>query len=65
RQRLRELETQSAASTPTSSSGQLGLFAPPTDHPILDALEGIEPADLSPRQALDILFKLKDILHAS
>jgi len=65
RLRLRELETQSAASSPGNSSGQLGLFAPPTDHPILDALEGIEPADLSPRQALDILFKLKDILNAS
>ncbi|HWS04138.1 MAG TPA: DNA mismatch repair protein MutS, partial [Gammaproteobacteria bacterium] len=35
RLRLRELETQSAASSPGNSSGQLGLFAPPPDHPIL------------------------------
>ena len=63
RERLRELEQQ--ARVPTAAGGQLALFTAPADHPILDALEGIEPTDLSPRQALDILFKLKDILHSS
>jgi DNA mismatch repair protein MutS len=66
RRRLQELETQPAgAAAPTVSGGQLTLFTPPAEHPILDALEGIEPADLSPRQALDILFKLKELLHSN
>ncbi|HEY9199720.1 MAG TPA: DNA mismatch repair protein MutS [Gammaproteobacteria bacterium] len=64
RQRLRELEAQAASHTPAGGSGQLALFATAPDHPLLEALEGIEPADLSPRQALDILFKLKDLLHS-
>lgn len=63
RMRLRELETQTT--TAPINSGQLALFNTPADHPLLEALEGIEPADLSPRQALDILYKLKDILHSS
>ncbi|MBU1192951.1 MAG: DNA mismatch repair protein MutS [Gammaproteobacteria bacterium] len=65
RQRLQELETQSSTAAAPTRGGQLALFGTPPDHPILDALEGIEPADLSPRQALDILFKLKDILHSN
>ncbi|MDV3239442.1 MAG: DNA mismatch repair protein MutS [Gammaproteobacteria bacterium] len=64
RHRLHELENQRSASAAEPDGGQLALFTPPTDHPILDALEGIEPTDLSPRQALDILFKLKDLLDS-
>ncbi|MDX5409455.1 MAG: DNA mismatch repair protein MutS, partial [Thauera sp.] len=64
RQRLQELESQPARAADPGAGGQLALFSPPTEHPILEALEGIEPTDLSPRQALDILFKLKDLLHA-
>ncbi|MFA7386838.1 MAG: DNA mismatch repair protein MutS [Thiohalobacteraceae bacterium] len=62
RERLRLLEQQAGTAAP--AGGQLALFSAAPEHPILDALEGIEPSDLSPRQALDILFKLKDLLHS-
>ena len=62
RQRLHELETQ-PAQTSVPGGGQMALFNPAPEHPILDALDGIDPAELSPRQALDILFKLKELLN--
>ncbi len=78
RQRLHELENQPTGTA--ASGGQLALFTPPSDplirepipepiperipEPIVAALAGIEPTDLSPRQALDLLFTLKDLLDA-
>jgi DNA mismatch repair protein MutS len=32
-------------------------------HPALEALEGIKPDDLSPREALEELYRLKGLLH--
>lgn len=58
------LETQAA-------ERQLDLFAPPTEviaetppdnHPALSELQSIEPDDLTPRQALDALYRLKKML---
>jgi DNA mismatch repair protein MutS len=66
RTRLQELERQdwehplqTPARQPTPP--QIELFQPAEDHPLCEALEGIEPEDLTPRQALDILFKLKEL----
>lgn len=41
---------------------QLDLFTPPNFHPALDLIEKTNPEDISPRQALDILFELKALL---
>jgi DNA mismatch repair protein MutS len=38
---------------------QLTLFDAPTDHPAVEKLASINPDELSPRQALDILYTLK------
>ncbi len=48
-----------AASVSASASPQLGLFAPPMPSPVEEALRGIDPDSLSPREALDALYRLK------
>ncbi|HER19922.1 MAG TPA: DNA mismatch repair protein MutS, partial [Chromatiales bacterium] len=64
RRRLRELENQSR-SEPVP---QLDLFAfpepatAPEPDPALEALREIDPDALTPRQALDALYRLKDLL---
>jgi DNA mismatch repair protein MutS len=63
KQRLSELENQQAPSilpVQADSFQQLPLVA--DDHPALDTLRNIDANDLSPRQALDLLFKLKENL---
>jgi DNA mismatch repair protein MutS len=60
RRRLAELEQQSVA-----RAGQPDLFAaaPPAEparHPALDLLESIDPDAVTPREALDLLYKLKN-----
>ncbi|NOX09974.1 MAG: DNA mismatch repair protein MutS [Gammaproteobacteria bacterium] len=64
RQQLQRLEKGTGTQTTIQSAkenDQMGLFQSHDAHPLEDAMEGIEPEDLSPRQALDILFKLKNI----
>jgi len=63
KQRLLELEYQQAPSVlpeQSDSFQQLSLVA--NDHPALDALRDIDVNDLSPKQALDLLFELKATL---
>ena len=38
---------------------QIDLFAPPS--PALDALREVDPDTLTPRQALDLLYRLKNL----
>ena len=60
KQRLTELENKQAPSILPEQSDhfqQLPLVA--DDHPTLDTLRNIEVNDLSPKQALDLLFELK------
>ena len=40
---------------------QIDLFAPQRDHPLVDALRDIEPDHLTPRQALELVYKLKEL----
>ncbi len=63
KQRLVELETQQAPSIlppEAQSFEQLTLIA--DDHPVLDSLRSIDINELTPRQALDLLFELKATL---
>ena len=60
KQRLSELENQEVPSIlpePPESFQQLSLVT--DDHPALDELRNIDVNDLSPKQALDLLFELK------
>ncbi len=45
----------------TSASPQLGLFGPSLPSAAEDALRAIEPDDLTPREALDALYRLKKL----
>jgi len=63
RQKLRELETTSAVYTNEAAPDhQLGLFEPAEDHPLVKALETLDPDSLSPREALQQLYRLKELL---
>lgn len=43
------------------SSGQLGLFPDP-ENPLIQRMKEIDPNDLSPREALEVLFELTQLL---
>jgi DNA mismatch repair protein MutS len=60
RARLQELEHQDRERQ-AAPRQQIDLFQAAQDHPLCEALQGIDPEQLSPRQALDILFKLKEL----
>jgi len=59
RLRLQELEQQASEQTPTN---QLSLFAdmPQADDPLHNMMDAIEPDELTPRAALEMLYKLKE-----
>ncbi|WP_426664640.1 DNA mismatch repair protein MutS [Rhodanobacter aciditrophus] len=66
RRTLAELErgmhahaTQAAPAA--DASPQLGLFAPPAPSAVENALDGIDPDALTPREALDALYRLKGL----
>ncbi|NLB12532.1 MAG: DNA mismatch repair protein MutS, partial [Gammaproteobacteria bacterium] len=48
-----------ASTSPQPASPQMGLFAPPTPSPVEELLRGIDPDAMSPRDALDVLYRLK------
>ncbi len=64
RLRLHELE-QSAHSHADAAQHQLSLFADPTpqEHPLIEELVALDPDNLNPRQALDILYQFKEKLN--
>jgi DNA mismatch repair protein MutS len=41
---------------------QFGLFAPPAPAPALSALEALDPDELTPKQALEALYRLRALL---
>jgi len=61
--KLRHLEDH-AYSEQQSATGinQLDLFSSKECHPVVTLLEDIKPDDLSPRQALELLYKLKGLV---
>jgi DNA mismatch repair protein MutS len=65
RRKLSQLEQddlQSKSGSPQTVH-QAELFTPDASHPALDFLGEVHPNDLSPRQALEMLYKLKDMLE--
>jgi DNA mismatch repair protein MutS len=61
RRYLTELERErDALHAHVSPQPQLSLFAPPASSAVLDKLRDLDTDELSPRQALDLLFELRD-----
>jgi DNA mismatch repair protein MutS len=60
RNRLRELE-ESARAHSERVANQLSLFPIETPNPALDALRRLDPDTLSPREALEMLYRLKEL----
>jgi DNA mismatch repair protein MutS len=67
RRYLTELERErDALRTSNSPQAELALFAPtpapaPPESAALDALRALDPNSLSPREALDLLFRLQQL----
>jgi len=61
RQHLEALEARTSPA-PVQKPAQLGLGLEPEPHPVLDALREINPDEISPRQALEFLYRLRDEL---
>ena len=58
-QRLLELENNDHHPEPAAAE-QMTLFQSPAEHPLILALKDIDPDDLSPRQAQQALYSLKE-----
>ncbi|MGI9296221.1 MAG: DNA mismatch repair protein MutS, partial [Pseudomonadales bacterium] len=58
RKKLSELERQ-ALSTSNAAPYQEQLFVEAPEHPLLSAVKDLQPDELSPRQALDLIYQLQ------
>ena len=58
RQKLHILETQAPKEITTADQQKLALTVEPETHPLIKRLESIDINELSPRQALDLLYEL-------
>jgi len=56
-------EVTVAVAAPPAATPQMGLFAPSLPSPVEEALRAMDPDELSPRDALDRLYKLKKMLR--
>jgi DNA mismatch repair protein MutS len=65
RRYLQELERREHTARPPSPQQELSLQPPvnETESALRRMLEGVEPESLSPRAALDVLFRLKELLQ--
>jgi len=62
RTRLEELEKSAApASHNTRALTQPDLFNTPVEHPVVEALDGIDPDSMTPQQAQQVLYTLKEL----
>ncbi len=61
RQRLAQLESGAAEQQPPPD-GQTDLFTPQQDAPLAAALRDVDPDSLSPRQALELIYHLRELL---
>lgn len=63
RRKLAQLESLNVQAGPQSDMFlQSEIQGDPTPHPVIEELEMIDPDDVTPRQALDILYQLKKLL---
>ncbi len=53
-----------AAPPPVAARQQMDLFAP-QPHPALEALEGVDPDALSPREALELIYRLHELVRTA
>ena len=62
---VRELERREHATKPPTPQQELLLAMPEneTASALRRMLEGVDPESLSPRQALDVLYRLKELLQ--
>jgi DNA mismatch repair protein MutS len=63
RRRLTELEQQAAQRSPQSDLFADPVPSRPAEHPALDALRDIDPDALSPREALELVYRLTKLLQ--
>jgi DNA mismatch repair protein MutS len=59
---LEKDESKSSQGIGPSGHGQTELFISQPDHPAVTMLQDLRPDDLSPKQALDMLYRLKALL---
>jgi DNA mismatch repair protein MutS len=60
--KLKQLESEAMQTKPTGSQSQLGLnLEEEVSHPSVEYLENVEPDELTPKEALEILYKLKSL----
>jgi DNA mismatch repair protein MutS len=59
RRRLAQLEAEAPLRGEAAARPQLPLFDAADDHPALRLLAGLEPDALTPREALDVIYRLK------
>ncbi len=62
RRKLAQLEQQSIAPGPQADLFAAPQASEPSPHPVLEALMGVESDEMTPRQALEALYKLKGML---
>jgi DNA mismatch repair protein MutS len=62
RQRLQELEQKESAAAGTATP-QMPLFQATGEQPLRDALEAVDPDELTPREAQQALYLLKEMLR--
>ena len=63
KRKLAQLEQQNIAAGPQADMFAQQTAEPvPVSHPVLDDLEILDPDDLTPKQALEALYKLKSLL---
>ena len=62
KKQLRLLEQNSAAMSPQGDLFDQRISEEPEEHPLLDALRSIQPDELSPKDALEKLYQLKELL---
>ncbi len=60
--KLKQLESEAMQTKPTDQQSQLGLaLEEEISHPSVEYLENVEPDELTPKEALEILYKLKSL----
>lgn len=63
KRKLQQLENQNLTTTPQTDMFINENIAPePLLHPVVDALENISPDDLTPKQAMELLYRLKGMI---
>jgi DNA mismatch repair protein MutS len=66
KQRLRQLEADATTAQLQNAGPQLGLpLEPPDKNEALDLIQQIDPDALTPKQALDVLYQLKELLTSN